>query len=163
VQTHVGGPDHTREGQRNALRRFHAEHLELRRSLEELLALMHAIAEGVDNDACARAEARWLFAELEERLPRHFADEERLGFLSDAIELEPRLSQRAGDLRAEHGALRAQLDALAFCVRDAAADPTHWAELECACDAFAEQLAEHEEHEDELILAALIEDRGAAG
>lgn len=161
MQTHASSLDHTREGQRNALRRFHAEHAELRRSLDELVARMHAITEGIANDAGPRAEARWLFAELEERVPRHFADEERFGFLSNAIELAPRLSRQADDLRAEHGALRAQLDALAFHVRDAGADPVRWEELEGACEAFAEQLGDHEERENELILEALTEDPGA--
>jgi len=162
LETQTASPDRALEGQRNALRRFHAEHATLRRSLDELVARMHAIAQGTANDAGSRAEARWLFTELEERLPRHFVDEERFGFLSTAIELAPRLSKRADTLRAEHHMLRDHLDALAFHVRDAGADPARWKELEVACGAFAEQIAEHENREDELILEALSEDLGAA-
>jgi hypothetical protein len=46
-------------------------------------------------------------------------------------------------------------------VRDAGADPVRWEELEGACEAFAEQLGDHEERENELILEALTEDPGA--
>ena len=61
-----------------------------------------AAGSGKDSEgARARSEAESLLGELEERLPRHFATEERAGFLSEAVNQAPRLSRRADELRAE--------------------------------------------------------------
>jgi len=153
-----------REANRALLSRFHAEHEALRQMVDSLVTRIHELAAsggGGGERALARTEVRGLVGELEERLPRHFADLERAGFLSHAVDQAPRLSRRADTLRAESQELARWLEALGERTRNAGSTRKRWQQLDVACHRFAEVFHEHEYSENALICEAWEDDIGA--
>jgi hypothetical protein len=152
------------EAKRALLSRFHAEHEDLRRMLDTLVTRIHELAVDTDGGASAalaRTEVQWLIGELEERLPRHFADVESAGFLSLAIDQAPRLSRRAEVLRDESRALARWLSLLGERMRSAGSLKKRWQKLDIDCHRFAEIFHEHEYSENALICEAWVDDIGA--
>jgi hypothetical protein len=152
------------EPQPELLKRFHEEHGKLHRMLRSLRTRVRDAAASSSEDAegaRARSEAESLLAELEERLPRHFASEERAGFLSEAVDQAPRLSRRADQLRAECPVLAAGLASLGARMRRAGPATRRWQELDAECHRFAEAFHDHEYRENALIHEAWVEDIGA--
>jgi iron-sulfur cluster repair protein YtfE (RIC family) len=153
-----------REANRARLNRFHAEHEELRQMVDTLVTRIHEVAAGGGSGgerALARTEVQRLIGELEERLPRHFANLERAGFLSHAVDQAPRLSRRADTLRAESQELARWLEDLGKRTRNAGSTRKRWQQLDVACHRFAEVFHEHEYSENALICEAWVDDIGA--
>jgi iron-sulfur cluster repair protein YtfE (RIC family) len=158
------GEIRARDAKRALLSRFHAEHEALRRLVDALAARIHEVAAGGPSGAeraLARAEVQAMIDELEARLSRHFADEERVGFLSHAVDQAPRLSRRAESLRAESQAIARWLATLGAHTRNAGSTRRRWQQLDVACHRFAEVFHEHEYSENALICEAWVEDIGA--
>jgi hypothetical protein len=152
------------EPQRELLKRFHEEHDELHGMLRSLRKCVRdaaaSAAEGAEGTR-ARSEAASLLGELEQRLPHHFATEERAGFLSEAVDQAPRLSRRADELRAECAQLAEGLASLHTRMRSAGRATRRWQELDAECRRFAEAYHDHESRENQLIHEAWAEDVGA--
>jgi iron-sulfur cluster repair protein YtfE (RIC family) len=165
----VGQPKNQPEGRSGEpklelLKRFHEEHERLHDMLRSLRKRVRdaAAGSGAGNEgARARSEAESLLGELEERLPRHFATEERAGFLSEAVNQAPRLSRRAEELRAECAQLAEGLASLRTRMRSAGRATRRWQELDAECRRFAEAYLDHESRENDLIHEAWVEDIGA--
>ena len=102
-----------------------------------------------------------MLGELEQRLPHHFAAEERVGFLSEAVNQAPRLSRRADELRAECAQLAEGLTSLHTRMRSAGRATRRWQELDTECRRFAEAYHDHESRENQLIHEAWAQDVGA--
>jgi len=152
------------EAKHALLSRFHEEHEELRKMLDLLVTRIHELA--VDSDggasaALARTEVQWLIGELEERLPKHYAEVERVGFLSLATDQAPRLSRRADLLRDESRALARWLLILGERMRSAGTTQKRWQKLDIDCHRFAEIFYEHEHSENALICEAWVDDIGS--
>lgn len=141
------------------LQEIKADHAELWRQLEELRRWCAAPRPpGTVRDLADR------LGQLRDRLAMHFALEEAYGYLDDALQQAPRLSERAAQLRGEHRELylalwnlaeRAEAQAyrelphgsLGSLVRE-----FHW---------FDTALKTHEARENQLIQDALDSDLGA--
>ena len=85
-----------------------AQHRELHDRLVEARAAFIGTAGG----PTAAATARRRVTDLREYLARHFAQEERGGFLEESLARMPRLSRAVRDVLAEHPALLAEIDGL---------------------------------------------------
>ncbi len=154
----------TREAERADLKRFHSEHEVLRSRIEALLERIAAARRHCDEtgrDEGRGQEAQRLVRDVAERLNAHFEDEERVGFVSHAADVAPRLSRRAESLVEEHEGFRADLAELAAEVRASGDSAQRWAEVESSARSLADALRRHEAAEAELIQEALLLDVGA--
>lgn len=104
-----------------------------------------------------------MLGSLRDQLAMHFSLEEYFGYFENPVDVAPRLSLRAEQLRCEHTTLFQQLCAI---VDEAEA-------FQCRCSdnriservavrfrAFCDQLKSHESHENDLILEAFDVDLG---
>jgi predicted nuclease with TOPRIM domain len=104
-----------------------------------------------------------LINELRDQIAMHFALEEAYGYFDDAVCEAPRLSERAGELRAEHGELFVTLCDL---VDDAERLRYNHNRkrlrrmVSCRFVDFHQQLQDHESRENELIFDAFDDDIG---
>jgi hypothetical protein len=108
---------------------------------------------------------------LQDRLAVHFSLEEAYGYCEDALEVAPRLSSQAAVLRAEHQKLFVEFchlvgDAEQLLVRSPSAEAAtgngHVSLVQIAkrYETFRSALEEHERREEELIMAAYVDDVG---
>lgn len=100
---------------------------------------------------------------LRDQIAMHFALEEAYGYFDDAIEAAPQLSSPAESLRGEHIALYEQIRDLADRADDLRRTPAPdvaFQEISVRIKAFCDQLCEHEQRENELILEAFDRDVG---
>jgi predicted RNase H-like nuclease (RuvC/YqgF family) len=157
-------PRRSGEPQRELVERFHREHDELQgmlRALRERVRDAAARTGTGGGGARARSEAESLAGELEQRLPQYFTAEERVGFLSEAVNQAPRLSRRADALRAECAQLAEGLSALRTRMRSAGRATRRWQDLDAECRRFAEAYHDHESRENQLIHEAWSVDVGS--
>ncbi len=104
-----------------------------------------------------------LLEKLRDQLAMHFSLEEAYGYFDDALEVAPRLSRRAEQLRSQHGDLYSQLCALTDQAEQLLYHETSGTAIsKLAGDFrhFCEVFHEHEQNENDLILEALDEDLG---
>ncbi len=104
-----------------------------------------------------------LFEKLRDQLAMHFSLEEAYGYFDDALDVAPRLSRRADQLRSQHGELYSQLCALTDRAEQLLYhETTDAAVSQLAADFrhFCESFHKHELSENDLILEALDEDLG---
>jgi len=106
-----------------------------------------------------------ILATLRDQLAIHFALEESFGYVDDAIEVAPRLSDRAAYLRAEHQTLYIHIcdvveNAERLLYHEPAAPNVSRIAREYA--AFRHEFEVHEQAENELIFAAFDDDIGGS-
>lgn len=96
---------------------------------------------------------------LREHLAEHFAQEERGGFMEEAISRMPRLSTAVAHVLRDHPQLLAELDHLIEClpVSDSA---SAWATTAGDFSAFAAHLSAHERNENAVVQEGYNEDLG---
>ena len=133
-------------------------------------ALWELLAEA--REACPRASAKdgqrqlvGLLGRLRDQLAMHFALEEAFGYFEDPVEVAPHLSQRANELRAQHGRLYVLIRDLAEHAEQALYGEDHSdspKQIATLFNAFHAELQEHESCENELILEAFNDDIGVA-
>ncbi|NBX28896.1 hemerythrin domain-containing protein [bacterium] len=134
-----------------------AQHRELH---DQLVTARAALAvpspAGRANVTAARAVLRG----LSDYLHRHFAQEERGGFLEESLARMPRLSPAVKALLAEHPVLLGELDRLIETVAAADRSPAAWhqAGRDFAC--FADHLTAHERNENAVVQDGYNEDMG---
>jgi hypothetical protein len=133
------------------------------RELKELLADLDSIAAGGSGVDGRDRRFGDMLAALRDRLAMHFALEEAYGYFADALQVEPRLAERAARLLEEHAALYTEASKLADEVeadlRSGAASQTLPAAMRRYLE-FAARLNRHEDEECALIQAAFCEDIG---
>jgi hypothetical protein len=101
---------------------------------------------------------------LRDRLAMHFALEEGYGYCDDAIEVAPRLSERAHALRAEHSTLYLRLDDIVeraerILFHEPASE--HRNSVNKEVREFLQAVDRHERREGDLILEAYAQDIGS--
>ncbi len=104
-----------------------------------------------------------LLSKLRDQVAMHFSLEEAYGYLDDAVDVAPRLSRRAEQLRSEHYDLYSQLCRLADRAEQVLYHETGETELAALAEAFclfSERFGAHERHESDLIVEALDVDLG---
>jgi hemerythrin len=104
-----------------------------------------------------------LIIQLCDLVESHFKNEEAGGYLREAIDQAPRLSERAEQLHDQHRTLWEELQGLRTLVehREAEASDQWWDQLRGAVEAFARNLLTHEAREDDLVQEAFTQDIGA--
>ncbi|MFM8803385.1 MAG: hemerythrin domain-containing protein [Planctomycetia bacterium] len=102
--------------------------------------------------------------ELRRHLAEHFAQEERGGFLEEAVTRVPRLSAAVRSILGQHPALLAELDAL---IREfentplqAAAWAAAWSRADRAFEVFSDHMTAHERRENAVVQEGYNEDLG---
>jgi len=107
----------------------------------------------------ARAAAASRLGSLRQHLARHFAQEERGGFMEESLTRMPRLAQAVRGVLAEHPALLADLDGLLeqLAARD---NGVLWRQAGCDFEAFASRLLAHERNENAVLQEGYNEDLG---
>ena len=140
--------------------------LEIKEDNRDLRVLLAQTRECLAARNCAEhvRDAYMLLSRLRDQLAMHFALEEAYGYMEDAVNIAPRLSEIAVNLKSEHGAMY-----LEFCqIVDAAeefvfipSDPDSYARVVVSrFEEFCARLSEHEQAEQQLILGAFDDDIG---
>ena len=104
-----------------------------------------------------------LLAGLRDQLAFHFTLEEAYGYFEDPIDVAPRLSEQADELRSEHGDLYADVVRISEALQDLPLDrPTEddLSMLQQMCGEFLHRFDHHEARENALISQAFNEDIG---
>ncbi len=138
--------------------RIKREHGELKNLLSQVRSVVH------DQQPDAQ-HARQLIGDLYERIPSHFHYEEAGGYLSEALDQAPRLTNQAGRLYEQHETLSELLGELCNHVQrtvptDAPGADVWWKELVDQFHVFSNQLLLHESEEDKLVQEAFNRDVG---
>jgi hypothetical protein len=137
---------------------------------QELFQLQGAI-----NDLWDSSDRVWidasrlaiLLGDLRDQLEWHFTLEERLGYLDDAVNVAPRLSRQAEQLRVEHGSLYHELAWITDEMEGRAhgnenLPRTALLDLRTDFNRFWRKFELHEEREDDLIIESLYFDIGGS-
>jgi RNA polymerase-binding transcription factor DksA len=108
------------------------------------------------------AAARVLLGDFERELRRHHAVEERHEELRLATGAAPRLTRSVESLCREHAALADELRALVELSGGADVDREGWRTVADRFERLAEAIQAHEQRENEIVMAALLDDIGTA-
>lgn len=142
--------------QRQAIREVHRQHARIVRHIEDLEERL-ADAQGSVGSDPMRLDVSARVARLQSELAEHFAEEERVGFVPQALARAPRLSRRARDIVSQHDLLRVALSKVAAKLGRSTTD---WEDVERAFLDFTAALREHEKLENALIDEAFKDDLG---
>jgi len=131
------------------------------RELRSLLASTRNCLSRPDCPAHSR-DAYMLLSRLRDQLAMHFSLEEAYGYMDDAVNIAPRLSE--SELKCEHGDMYLELCKIVDSAEEFIyVPPDEEAFRRVVAERFAdfdERLARHEEAEQQLILAAFDDDIG---
>lgn len=151
------------------------------RQLQELLATLRDL---MSNPVAPRNHSQQvveLLESLTDQLAFHFALEEAYGYFEEAIDVAPRITERADDLRAEHAILFEFVRKIAetaeqwhsqhVCHRNTTGDSTgegtarslSFHDIAIQFQQFSNELLQHEQNESALILEAYDTDIGGQG
>lgn len=144
---------------RLAIHRARRQHLELARDLQDLTRRL-AGTEGPTTQGEARADIAGRLARLQIHLAEHFAEEERVGFVPNALQAAPRLTKRGQRILSQHDLLRVSLAGVVSVLNR---ETSNWQEVREDFKSFRVDLEEHERRENELIEEALMDDLGGGG
>lgn len=142
--------------QRLAIREVHRQHGRIVRHIQDLEERL-ADAQGSVGSDPMRLDLGARVARLQSELAEHFAEEERVGFVPQALARAPRLSRRARDIVLQHERLRVALSRVAAKLQRSTTD---WEDVERSFLDFTDALREHERAENALIDEALKDDLG---
>lgn len=133
------------------------------RELWRLLADASGLAAEAENGEPHRRRFADRLAQLRDQLAMHFALEEAYGYFDDPLSVAPRLCGEAEHLRAQHATLYLELCRLTDEAERIVYQHAPLRESVALAEAFDEfhtELQEHEERENDLILAAFDDDLG---
>jgi hypothetical protein len=97
---------------------------------------------------------------LRAHLHEHFTQEERGGFLEEAVTRIPRLGHRMEEILKQHPALLAELDSLAAALADSRLIEADWLKIGRQFAAFVDHLQAHERSENAVVQEGYNEDLG---
>ena len=132
-----------------------------RRMNQSIAALESAIRTEATLAGAPRGELAALVAELRRRLGRHFAAEEQQGLFEQIGRSAPESADACTRLRKQHAAILAALDQGRDTLPPAHAARAALERWAASVRAVLAEVRAHEEHEDELLLAALEGGKGA--
>ena len=137
---------------------------EIKEDNKRLRELMSSVAQALSLPRHVRAlDLVRTLNDLCDQLAMHFALENALGYLDDALEIAPRLSRRARALRSEHDALFEDFRAIvdeAEKLLNHTHPRRHVTRVAVMFFDFQARFQAHEAHESELILEAFDDDVG---
>lgn len=134
-----------------------AEHQDL---FNRLTAARKAFATEAPPDQDRLAALRQGLAALRDHLHEHFTQEERGGFLEEAVARMPRLGSAVAGLVAEHPALLAELDKIIAALPSSEASAAAWQQAGQAFAGFAAHMLAHERSENAVVQEGYNEDLG---
>ena len=146
-------------------KRKHDFFKQIQREHGELKDLLSQVRSAIHDQQPDAQQARQLIGDLYERIQSHFHHEEAGGYLSEALEQAPRLTNQVGRLHEQHETLSEVLGELRNHVQrtvptdDPRAD-AWWKELTDRFQDFSNQLLRHESEEDKLVQEAFNRDLG---
>lgn len=133
-----------------------AEHRDLHHAFEKVREYLA----GNDPSQAHLVEGIRLLTELRDRLSQHFSQEEKGGYLEEAVTRLPRLEPQAAALQRQHGEF---LDTVNELLRDARRPgtlPALWGGLRDGYTQLMKRLTAHETAENKLLQSAFNEDMG---
>jgi len=130
----------------------------------DLFNLMHSVQAAFAAAGPPTPERRALVLEslhmLRDHLGDHFAQEERGGFLEEAMTRVPRLSSAVRSVVAQHPALLAELDRMIEALEIVTAGADSWPRAAHAFEVFATHMVAHERNENAVVQEGYNEDLG---
>lgn len=130
------------------------EHCHLRELLQSVHKTLAARRTGRDTIVA-------MLHELAKEVLEHFEHEETGGYFADAIDIAPRLSERAEELLGQHPCLAEQLAVMRRHADRAESNDRWWSELHRKFSEFSDCFRAHEAAENVLLLEAYNDDIGA--
>jgi hypothetical protein len=137
--------------------------------LAEHRELFHLISEAklAFNDTGRPLAKRREFAHerlttLRDHLHDHFTQEERGGFLEEAVTRMPRLGRRMEEILQQHPPLLAELDSLTAALADSHLTAADWRQIGQQFETFVGHLQAHERSENAVVQEGYNEDLGLA-
>lgn len=134
-----------------------AEHQDL---FNRLTAARKAFAAEAPPAADKLASLGACLTSLRDHLHEHFSQEERGGFLEEAVARMPRLGSAVAGLVAEHPALLAELDKIIAALPSSASSAATWQQAGQAFTGFAAHMMAHERSENAVVQEGYNEDLG---
>jgi hypothetical protein len=134
-----------------------AEHQDL---FNRLTAARRAFAGETPPPADQFAGLRGCLLSLREYLGAHFAQEERGGFLEEAVARMPRLGSAVSGLVAQHPVLLSELDGIIASLPASLGSAAAWQDVGKAYADFAARIAAHERQENAVVQEGYNEDLG---
>lgn len=131
------------------------EHEQLARVLGELRHALHS------DQRDAEAVTAWI-VQLARLVKSHFEHEEEGGYMREAIEQAPRLSEQAENLERQHPVLLEKLSGLSNLAAAGDKSAPWWESARTKFDEFAKSFLDHEAHEDKLVQEAFTQDIGTS-
>jgi thiamine kinase-like enzyme len=122
-----------------ALQKEHDDLMEEIRDVEQFWTEVNELGRGPKYEEMATR-----VHQLHTRLKRHFAEEERGGYLAPAIEAAPELTPRAEELKKQHRGFLDELDRFSQQLEDHEAVFHNWEEVHAEFERFLRELNEHE-------------------
>lgn len=128
----------------------------------ELIELMKLLRAEFNSDIRDPGTVNRLVGNLYEHIVAHFAHEERGGYLCEALERAPRLTEQAKQLLAQHETLNELLGELRNVAQRREDSELWWQALRDTFNQFSRELLRHEAAEDKLLQDAFNQDMGTA-
>ncbi len=141
------------------LQEIKEDNRELRRLIQYASDLLATSTTGPN----AMRDAANMLAELRDQFAMHFSLEEAYGYFDDAIDVEPRLSEKAESLRLEHETLFLEIcEVVEQAERLLYHEPSAQTlkRIEARFMAFRHRFQSHETREEDLIMQSLDDDIG---
>lgn len=134
-----------------------AEHQDL---FNRLAAARKAFAAKAPLEPDKLAALQQSLSGLRDHLHEHFTQEERGGFLEEAVARMPRLGSAMATLVAEHPALLAELDKIIAFLPSSGPSVAAWEQAREAFAGFADRMLAHERSENAVVQEGYNEDLG---
>ena len=100
-----------------------------------------------------------LLDDFDRELQKHFAEEEKNGYMAEALKVAPRYGRQADRLEEQHASLSKQICAV-HRVFDAIAVPADWSTVQRDLQQFRTDLFAHEGAENQMLQGAFLDDLG---
>jgi hemerythrin len=126
-----------------------------------LCEMMDSVGQTIAAHQASRAVVITVLDDFIQHILCHFEHEESGGYFAEAIEVAPRLSERANELLDQHPQMAAQLASLRRQAEKTDLDVLWWRELDERFYQFVECFQRHEEAENALLMDAYTDDIAA--
>jgi hemerythrin-like domain-containing protein len=139
---------------------------EIKEDNTQLQGMLQTLAYELRRSRTDLISPQWLrerLGELHDQLAIHFSLEETFGYFEDAVSVAPRLSIKADQLQAEHGALSCLVSEMAECVEQLLHRESSQFTIDDVAEDFLrfyQRFRDHENEENKLIMQAFGEDIG---
>lgn len=146
------------------IHQLRSHHSSLRRTVFNVLHVLDEMATRCDTEPGPAeadvATALALLSDLGRHLPARFEQEERGGYLAEALSAAPRFSRQATLLMRQHAEFSRRIDAIVKDCEQQAPSGTGWAPARDAFRQLALDLLAHEQAEADIVESAFLDDLG---